>query len=435
MSSIEDKLEFDRKHIWHPYTSLTKPLTCHHVDSADGVHINLSSGEKCVDGMSSWWCAIHGYSNSELNKAALEQIGKMSHVMFGGLTHDPAIKLVEKLLKLVDDKLDCCFLADSGSVSVEVSLKMAIQYCHANGQPQKDRFLTISNGYHGDTFGAMSVCDPINSMHTLYSGYMSDKHIFARTPQCKFNEEWDPKDVVDFEQKLISNHKNIAAVIIEPILQGAGGMRMYHPMYLKRVRQLCDEYGILLILDEIATGFGRTGKLFAYEHSDIVPDILLVGKALTGGYMTLAALTCQRFVAEMIGNDPKTGGSMMHGPTFMGNPLACAVAIKSLELIETGEWKKQCKFIESILGTELMRLENCSIVKDIRILGAVGVVELNLPVDMGWFQKLFVTKHNVWIRPFNRLVYIMPPYIIKEKELLQLTNAVVDVVQCFSQKV
>lgn len=435
--TITEKLEFDRQHIWHPYTSLTKPLKCYHVESAKGVRIKLSDGNELIDGMSSWWCAIHGYNHSELNEAAHSQIDQISHVMFGGLTHDPAIILVQKLLGLVDDKLDCCFLADSGSVSVEVSLKMAIQYCHARGEYEKDRFLTIKNGYHGDTFGAMSVCDPVNSMHSLYSGYMSDKHIFAEPPKSRFqDDEWDENDIDDFKNKIRQSHDKIAAVILEPILQGAGGMRMYHPMFLRRVRELCDENNVLLILDEIATGFGRTGKLFAHEHSDIVPDIMLVGKALTGGYMTLAALLCQRFVAETIGNDSKTGGFLMHGPTFMGNPLACAVAIKSLEIIERGDWVHQCDFIEKTMLEGLFpELKSCNIVEDIRVLGSVGVVELKIPVNMEWFQKMFTQKHHVWIRPFNRLVYIMPPYIIEEEDLKKLIEALVDVVQLYEQKI
>lgn len=434
-TSLEKKLEFDRQHIWHPYTSLTKPLKCYHVESAEGVKIKFSDGNEVIDGMSSWWCAIHGYNHAELNKAAHEQIDRMSHVMFGGLTHDPAILLVQKLLGLVDNKLDSCFLADSGSVSVEVSLKMAIQYCHATGEYEKDRFLTIKNGYHGDTFGAMSVCDPINSMHSLYSGYMSDKHIFAESPKCRFDDEWDEDDVTDFKEKLELNHSQIAAVILEPILQGAGGMRMYHPMFLRRVRELCDQYNVLLILDEIATGFGRTGKLFAYEHADIVPDIMLVGKALTGGYMTLAALLCQRFVAETIGQDPKTGGLMMHGPTFMGNPLACSVGVKSLEIIEKGDWLQQSKNIEASLKNGLYDLRNCAIVEDVRVLGSVGVVELKIPVDMAWFQEVFTQKHHVWIRPFNKLVYIMPPYIITDADLKKLMNAVCDTVRLYSTRV
>lgn len=433
LDSLEKKLQYDHQHIWHPYTSLTKPLKCYHVQSAEGVLLKLSDGRELIDGMSSWWCAVHGYSHPELNEAAHKQIDEMSHVMFGGLTHDPAIKLVKKLLSLTDSKLDCCFLADSGSVSVEVSLKMAIQYCRALGFTGKDRFLTISNGYHGDTLGAMSVCDPINSMHQLYTGYMSDKHMFASAPKSRFDGEWDENDISDFEEKISDNHERIAAVIIEPILQGAGGMRMYHPKYLQKVRELCDKFGVLLILDEIATGFGRTGKLFAYEHSGVVPDIMLVGKALTGGYMTLAALVCQRFVADTIGNDSKTGGSLMHGPTFMGNPLACSVALKSLEIIQRGDWVKQCLNINEELHN-LQCLTSCDIVKDIRVLGSVGVVELKFPVDMEWFQEMFINKHNVWVRPFNKLVYIMPPYIINQKDLRKLVEAVVDVVKCYSRK-
>lgn len=434
-NSLDSKLSYDREHIWHPYTSLTNPLKCYHIESGQGVKLKLTNGPEIIDGMSSWWCAIHGYNHPELNKAAHEQIDKISHVMFGGITHDPAINLVKKLLGLVDEKLNCCFLADSGSVSIEVSLKMAIQYCHARGKFEKDRFLTIKDGYHGDTFGAMNVCDPINSMHSLYNGYIkAGNHIFAESPKCRFNDEWEESDIKDFETKLKENHDKIAAVILEPILQGAGGMKMYNPQYLTRVRELCDEYDVLLILDEIATGFGRTGKLFAYQHSGIIPDIMLVGKALTGGYMTLAALVCQNFIADTIGTDPKTGGSLMHGPTFMGNPLACSVALKSLELIEKNDWIEQSKRIEKILTIELIGLQNVDIVKDVRILSTVGVIELKKPVDMEWFQYQFVEKYQVWIRPFNKLVYIMPPYIIKDKELLQLTKALNDVIRMYGEK-
>ncbi|CDR44628.1 CYFA0S15e00760g1_1 [Cyberlindnera fabianii] len=426
-----DTIQYDKEHIWHPYTSLTKPLPCYEVVSASGSSLTLSDGRQLIDGMSSWWCAIHGYNNQELNLAATEQISKMSHVMFGGITHKPAVELVEKLLSMTDDKLDCCFLADSGSVSVEVALKMAIQHAHALGKPEKTKFLTIEKGYHGDTFGAMSVCDPVNSMHSLYAGYMST-NIFARAPQTGFHEEWDEDDIADFKDKMENNHNEIAAVILEPILQGAGGMRMYHPTYLVRVRQLCDKFGIPLIFDEIATGFGRTGKLFAYEHAGVVPDIITVGKALTGGYVTLAAVICQRHIADTIGSDKQTGGSMMHGPTFMGNPLACAIASKSMDILMTSEWKTQVPRLESQLK-RLGKLTGLSVVRDIRVLGAVGVVELNKPVDMTWFQKQFVER-GVWIRPFGKLVYIMPPYVITTEELDTLIDALMEVVTLFDSQ-
>jgi adenosylmethionine-8-amino-7-oxononanoate aminotransferase len=425
----KDILVFDKSHIWHPYTSLTKPLPCYHVKSANGVRIKLADGSELIDGMSSWWCAIHGYNNSELNQAAHEQIDKMSHVMFGGLTHDPAVSLVSKLLKMTHPKLECCFLADSGSVSVEVSLKMAIQYFHALDKPQKKRFLTISNGYHGDTFGAMSVCDPVNSMHSLYAGYMS-YNIFAKAPQIGYFDEWDDSDFEDFKIKLEGNHHEIAAVILEPILQGAGGMRMYHPMFLVKARKLCDNYGILLIFDEIATGFGRTGRLFGYQHANVVPDILLIGKAITGGYMSLAAVVCQRFVADTIGSDPETGGLLMHGPTFMANPLACSVATKSLEIIDRGDWEVQVDGINKQLQS-LRKVAGLPVVEDVRVLGAIGVVQLNNKVDMAWFQKRFVER-GVWIRPFGSLVYIMPPYIISREDLEKLIDSLVDVVESWN---
>lgn len=428
MNTVE-AIKFDKEHIWHPYTSLTNPLPCYHVGSAKGCKITLSDGKELIDGMSSWWCAIHGYNNESLNNAAIQQLGKMSHVMFGGLTHDPAISLVSKLVSITDPRLDCCFLADSGSVAVEVSLKMAIQYCHAIGKPQKKMFLTIGNGYHGDTFGAMSVCDPVNSMHSLYSGYMS-RNIFAEPPKIGFLEDWDNRDFQDFKTKMEENHENIAAVVLEPILQGAGGMRMYHPEYLRKARKLCDDYGILLICDEIATGFGRTGKLFACEHAGIVPDIMLLGKAITGGYMTLSAVMCQRFVADTIGSDPATGGLLMHGPTFMGNPLACAVATKSMEIIQTGHWENQVKTINNQIQ-RLQVLSGLPVVKQVRTLGAIGVVELHNKVNMAWFQAKFVER-GVWIRPFGSLVYVMPPYIIATDELEALIQSIIEVIQLWS---
>ncbi|ELB2754910.1 adenosylmethionine--8-amino-7-oxononanoate transaminase [Vibrio alginolyticus] len=412
-------LAFDRQHIWHPYTSTLTPLTCYPVASANGVHIKLEDGTELVDGMSSWWSTIHGYNHPHLNQAAHQQIDKVSHVMFGGITHQPAISLCKKLLSLAPSNLEHVFLADSGSVAVEVSLKMALQYWHAKGE-RRPKFLTLRHGYHGDTFAAMSVTDPDNSMHSLYKGFLPE-HIFAESPTCGYWDEWKPEDLTDFEHKIETHHQELAAVILEPIVQGAGGMRIYHPEFLKGVRRLCDKYGLLLIADEIATGFGRTGKLFACEHADIQPDILCVGKALTGGYITLSATLASKHVADTVcGGD---AGCFMHGPTFMGNPLACAVATASLELIEQGNWQQQTQQIEALFSELLPKLEEHELVKNTRWLGAIGVVETYRPVNMETIQALFV-EHGVWIRPFGKLIYMMPPFISKPEDIEKLVNAI-----------
>ncbi|EHZ2647592.1 adenosylmethionine--8-amino-7-oxononanoate transaminase [Vibrio parahaemolyticus] len=412
-------LAFDRQHIWHPYTSTLTPLTCYPVASANGVHIKLEDGTELVDGMSSWWSTIHGYNHPHLNQAAHQQIDQVSHVMFGGITHQPAISLCKKLLSLAPNNLEHVFLADSGSVAVEVSLKMALQYWHAKGE-RRPKFLTLRHGYHGDTFAAMSVTDPDNSMHSLYKGFLPE-HIFAESPTCGYWDEWKPEDLADFEHKIDSHHQELAAVILEPIVQGAGGMRIYHPEFLKGVRRLCDKYDLLLIADEIATGFGRTGKLFACEHADIQPDILCVGKALTGGYMTLSATLASKHVADTVcGGD---AGCFMHGPTFMGNPLACAVATASLELIEQGDWQQQTQQIEMLFSELLPKLEEYDLVKNTRWLGAIGVVETHRPVNMETIQALFV-EHGVWIRPFGNLIYMMPPFISKPEDIEKLINAI-----------
>ncbi|NGN96926.1 adenosylmethionine--8-amino-7-oxononanoate transaminase [Grimontia sp. S25] len=412
-------IAFDRNHIWHPYTSTINPLTCYPVSRAEGVHIYLEDGTELIDGMSSWWAAIHGYNHPVLNEAVTSQLANMSHVMFGGITHEPAIELCKKLVAMTPPSLEKVFLCDSGSISVEVALKMALQYWHSKGE-SRAKFLTLRHGYHGDSFAAMSVTDPDNSMHKLYKGFLPE-HIFADSPQCGFHDEWDENDIADFKDKLESNAKQIAAVILEPIVQGAGGMRIYHPTFLRRVRELCDEFGILLICDEIATGFGRTGKLFACEHAGIEPDILCLGKALTGGYMTMAATITSKHVADTVCGGE--AGCFMHGPTFMGNPLASAVANASLQLLQDTPWQGKVLGIEAKLAELLPALMETPHVKDVRWLGAIGVVETHSPVDVDTIQKHFINK-GVWIRPFGRLVYIMPPYDMNSVQLQQLVEAI-----------
>lgn len=415
-------LEFDAAHIWHPYTSVANPPLLHEVQSADGVRLTLCDGRQVVDGMSSWWSAIHGYNHPRLNEAAKSQLDKMSHVMFGGLTHEPAVNLARKLIDITDDSLQYVFLADSGSVSVEVAIKMAIQHWFAQGQPRKQRLMSVRNGYHGDTFGAMSVCDPVNGMHSMFEQVLP-KHIFAPAPSCQRDEDWDDSHIAEFRRLIREHHHELAAVILEPLVQGAGGMRMYCPEYLRQVRALCDEYGVLLIFDEIATGFGRTGSLFAYEQAGIVPDILCLGKALTGGYMTLAATLCNRKVAEGISADGS--GVLMHGPTFMGNPLACRVAAESIDVLMESDWQGNVSRIETQLRNELMPYQSHQIVNEVRVKGAIGVVDLNRPLDdcMDWLPG-FIVDQGVWIRPFRTMIYIMPPYIIDEADLSLLTGAI-----------
>ncbi|NMP32369.1 adenosylmethionine--8-amino-7-oxononanoate transaminase [Thalassotalea sp. M1531] len=421
MSKIyTDKLAFDRQHIWHPYTSMTKPLTSYKVQSASGVYINLDNGKQLVDGMSSWWAVIHGYNHPRLNQALKHQVDQVSHVMFGGLTHDPAIDLCDKLIELSPGNLEKVFLADSGSVSVEVAIKMSLQYWHSKKQPAKNKLLTVKNGYHGDTFAAMSVCDPVNGMHQIFSSTIK-QHYFAPAPKTRFNEQWQESDIEPLKKLFENHHEEIAAFIIEPIVQGAGGMRIYHPEYLKQCRVLCDQYNVLMIIDEIATGFGRTGKMFGCNWANITPDIMCVGKALTGGYMSLAATLTTNDVAETISNGD--AGCFMHGPTFMGNPLACSVANESLAILMENRWPEQVALIEETLTELLMPLKKHKRVADVRIIGAIGVIEANQSVSMESIQSLFV-ENNVWIRPFGKLIYLMPPFVIATEQLSTLTNAI-----------
>lgn len=414
-----DDIAFDLRHIWHPYTSMSNPLPAYPIVSAKGVELTLANGKQLIDGMSSWWAAIHGYNHPELNTAVTEQLAAMSHVMFGGITHPSAVALCRKLLAITPAPLECIFLADSGSVAVEVAIKMALQYWQAKGE-KRQRIVALKRGYHGDTFGAMSVCDPDNSMHSLYKGYLPN-HLFVEAPKTGFYQPWDATDIDALRTTLAQHHQHIAAVMLEPIVQGAGGMRIYHPEYLTQARALCDEFNVLLIADEIATGFGRTGKLFACEHAGISPDIMCVGKALTGGYMTLSATLTTRHIADTISQGD--AGCFMHGPTYMGNPLACAVANASLSLLEQGHWVNQVAQIEDQLKTELLPLKQAKSVKDVRVLGAIGVVEMVEPVNMAKLQKYFVDE-GVWIRPFGQLIYIMPPYIISPEKLTKLTQAI-----------
>jgi len=419
-----DWVSFDRKHVWHPYAAMPAALEAYPVTSASGVRLTLQDGRQLVDGMASWWAAIHGYNHPVLNRAITTQLESMAHVMFGGLTHRPAVDLAALLVEITPQNLDRVFFVDSGSVAVEVALKMALQYWHGRGRPEKHELLTIRSGYHGDTFGAMSVCDPVGGMHHLFS-HLLPKHHFAPAPTCRRDEDWRPEDIAEFERLIATHSGRLAAVILEPLVQGAGGMRVYCAEYLRQVRSLCDTHGVLLIADEIATGFGRTGSLFASERAGVVPDILCVGKALTGGYMSLGATLATAEVAAGVSSGE--AGVFMHGPTFMGNPLACAVARASVELLLASPYAERVAAIERHFSSALGPLADLPHVTDVRALGAIGVVELDRPVDMEWMQPAFVER-GVWIRPFRNLVYLMPPYIIEQPDLELLTSAVVDVV-------
>lgn len=428
-------LAYDKEHVWHPYTSMSSPLPAYLVESASGVHIKLASGESLIDGMSSWWSVLHGYNHPKLNAALVEQSSKMSHVMFGGLTHQSAITLCEKLVTLTPQGLDKVFLSDSGSVAVEVAMKMALQYqqakgCSSQAHTDKTKLMTVRNGYHGDTFAAMSVCDPVTGMHQIFDKVLM-KNIFAPAPSCKFNEPYQGEDVTELTALFAQHHHELAAFIIEPIVQGTGGMRFYHPEYLKACRQLCNQYNVLLIVDEIATGFGRTGKLFACEWADISPDILCLGKTLTGGYMTLAATLCTSEIAQTISNGE--AGCFMHGPTFMANALACAVANASIDLLFENDWQQQVHTIEQQLQASLLPLKAHARVKDARVLGSIGALECRQGVNVAVIQKRFV-ELGVWIRPFGKLIYIIPPLVINKQQITALVDAMATVLnedECF----
>jgi adenosylmethionine---8-amino-7-oxononanoate aminotransferase len=429
LAAWDELLAADRERVWHPYGALPATLASLPVVSAQGVRLQLADGRELIDGMASWWCAIHGYRHPALDAAVHEQLGRMSHVMFGGLTHEPAVRLAERLLGMAPEGLEAIFFADSGSVSVEVAIKMCLQFQRALGRPGRRRLLTVRGGYHGDTFGAMALCDPVGGMHSLFAGVLAE-HVFAERPPDGFDagldERWS-----EHVSELVARHSDeLAAIVVEPVVQGAGGMRFHSPDCVALLRRLCDEHDLLLVLDEIATGFGRTGALFACEHAGVAPDVMCVGKALTAGYMTLAATMCTRAISDAISSGE--GGGLMHGPTFMANPLACAVALVSLDLLtggdpdgQAGDWRERVAEIERGLRAGLEPARELEHVKDVRVLGAIGVVQLDRDADLA-AATAAATDRGVWLRPFRDLIYTMPPYVIDDEDLASVTAAVVD---------
>jgi adenosylmethionine---8-amino-7-oxononanoate aminotransferase len=434
-------LAFDRGHVWHPYGALPGSLAPLPVASAQGVRLTLADGRELIDGMASWWCAIHGYRHPRLDAALDAQLKNMAHVMFGGLTHEPGVRLAERLLELAPEGLSAVFFADSGSVSVEVAIKISLQFQRARGRPERSRLLTVKGGYHGDTFGAMAVCDPIGGMHHLFAGVLPE-HVFAERPPDGFDAALDERWAAGVRELVARHAGELAAVIVEPVVQGAGGMRFHSPACVALLRELCDEHELLLVLDEIATGFGRTGALFASEHAGVSPDVMCVGKALTGGYLTLAATLCTQVVADAVSRGE--GGGLMHGPTFMANPLACSVALASLDLVagrgggagDDGRggggddddgpgWQERVGAIERGLRDGLEPARELPGVLDVRVLGAIGVVQLERDVDVAAATAAAV-RRGVWLRPFRDLIYTMPPYVIDESDLAAVAAAVVD---------
>jgi adenosylmethionine-8-amino-7-oxononanoate aminotransferase len=416
-------LALDRRLVWHPYGALPAAAPSLPVVSAEGVRLRLADGRELIDGMASWWCAIHGYRHPALDAAVRGQLERMAHVMFGGLTHEPAIHLAERLIELAPAPIERVFFADSGSVSVEVAVKMCLQFQRAIGRAERVRLLTVKGGYHGDTFGAMAVCDPVGGMHSLFTGVLPE-HVFAERPPDGFDAPLDEAWARQASELVAEHAHELAAVIVEPVVQGAGGMRFHSPACVALLRRLCDEYGLLLVLDEIATGFGRTGAMFACEHAGVAPDVMCVGKALTGGYMTLAATLCSAEVAEAISRGE--GGGLMHGPTFMANPLACAVALASLDLLADGGWRARVAEVQAGLSAGLEPARDLAGVCDVRVLGAIGVVQLEHDVDLAAATQIAVER-GVWLRPFRDLLYTMPPYVINEDDLARVASAVVDV--------